>query len=41
MRDVEVLGKVGWLGGEKEGEVVNNARWNFWPGRGRVTCLCA
>lgn len=26
--------------GKKEGEVLNNARWNFCPGRERVTCLC-
>lgn len=23
--------------GEKEGEGLNNARWNFCPGRGQVT----
>jgi hypothetical protein len=29
--------------GEKEGESLNNARWNFCPGRGRVTwsAVCA
>lgn len=28
----------GWMrDGEKEGEGLNNARWNFCPGRGQVT----
>lgn len=34
----EVLGEL--VGGEEGRGSLNNARWNFCPGRERVTCLC-